>query len=155
VAMRAGGAFFLPHVRLGLAELPVGVVEQCSLMAVLLPPLQRPLAEARVHRRHGPELATVRREHPREAAEPGRREQMRMLTRDACVGWIISLLEASDPNAVRLSFAEADAFLTSFGDPTGTAARRADLIAELRERLPRTALADEVIDAIASGTGGG
>jgi hypothetical protein len=78
-----------------------------------------------------------------------------MLTRDACVGWIISLLEASDPNAVRLSFAEADAFLTSFGDPTGTAARRADLIAELRERLPRTALADEVIQAITSGTGGG
>jgi hypothetical protein len=78
-----------------------------------------------------------------------------MLTRDACVGWIISLLEASDTNAVRLSFAEADAYLASFGDPTGTAARRADLIAELRERLPRTALADEVIQAITSGTGGG
>jgi hypothetical protein len=31
----------------------------------------------------------------------------------------------------------------------------ADLIAELRERLPRTALAGEVIEAIASGTGGG
>jgi hypothetical protein len=29
------------------------------------------------------------------------------------------------------------------------------LIAELRERLPRTALAGEVIEAIASGTGGG
>ena len=72
----------------------------------------------------------------------------------ACVGWIISLVEASDPSAVRLSLAEADAFLSSFGDPSATAARRADLIAELRERLPRTAL-DEVIEAIASGTGGG
>ena len=79
---------------------------------------------------------------------------MQMLTQDACVGWIISLVEASNPNAVRLSLAEADAYLASFGDPTGTAARRADLIAELRERLPRTALADDVIEAIASGTGG-
>ena len=78
-----------------------------------------------------------------------------MLTQDACVSWIVSLLEASDPNAVRLSLAEADAYLASFGDPTGTAARRGDLIAELRERLPRTALAEEVIEAIASGTGGG
>ena len=56
---------------------------------------------------------------------------------------------------MRLSLAEADAFLASFGDSSATAARRADLIAELRERLPRTALADEVIEAIASGTGGG
>jgi hypothetical protein len=80
---------------------------------------------------------------------------MRLLTQDACVGWIISLVEASDPNAVRLSLAEADAFLSSFGDPTGTAARRADLVSELRERLPRTALSDEVIEAIASATGGG
>jgi hypothetical protein len=59
-----------------------------------------------------------------------------MLTQDACVGWIISLVEASDPNAVRLSLAEADAFLSSFGDPSATAARRDDMIAELRERLP-------------------
>jgi hypothetical protein len=80
---------------------------------------------------------------------------MRMLTRDACVGWIVSLVEAWDENAVRSSLAEADADLASFGDPNGTAARRADLIAELRERLPRTALADEVIEAIAGGTGGG
>ena len=78
-----------------------------------------------------------------------------MLTQDACVGWIVSLVEAEDPSAVRSSLAEADAFLSSFGDPSGTAARRADLIAELRERLPRTALADEVIAAIASGTSGG
>jgi hypothetical protein len=77
------------------------------------------------------------------------------MTQDACVGWIVSLVEASDPNAVRSSLAEADAFLSSFGDPSATAARRADLIAELRERLPRTALAGEVIEAIASGTGRG
>jgi hypothetical protein len=54
-----------------------------------------------------------------------------------------------------LSLAETDAFLSPFDDPTGTAARRADLIAELREHLPGTALAEEVIEAIASGTGGG
>ena len=75
-----------------------------------------------------------------------------MLTQDACVGWIVSLVEAEDPSAVRSSLAEADAFLSSFGDPSATAARRADLVAELRERLPRTALADQVIEAIASGT---
>ena len=78
-----------------------------------------------------------------------------MLTQDACVGWIIALVEAEDAGTVRLSLVEADAYLASFGDPTGTAARRADLIAELRERLPRTRLANEVIEAIASGTGGG
>ena len=74
---------------------------------------------------------------------------MPLLTEDACVGWIVSLVETSDANAVKLSLAEADAYLASFGDSTGTAARRADLIGELRERLPRTALADEVIEAIA------
>jgi hypothetical protein len=78
-----------------------------------------------------------------------------MQIQDTCVGWIVSLVDAADPDAVRLSLAEADAYLASFDDPNGTAARRADLITDLRERLPRTALADEVIDAIASGTGGG
>ena len=77
------------------------------------------------------------------------------VTQDTCASWIVSLVEASDPSAVRLSLAEADAFLSSFGDPSATAARRADLIAELRERLPRTALADEVIEALASGTSDG
>jgi hypothetical protein len=77
-----------------------------------------------------------------------------MLTQDACIGWIISLVDAADQDAVKLSLAEADAYLASFGDPTGTSARRADLITELRERLPRTALADEVIEAIANATGG-
>ena len=60
-----------------------------------------------------------------------------------------------EPGTVRLSLAEADAYLASFGDPTGTAARRADLIAELCERLPRTTLANEVIEAIGSRTSGG
>jgi hypothetical protein len=58
-------------------------------------------------------------------------------------------------SAVSLSLAEANAYQASLGNPTGTAARRADLIADLRERLPRTALADEVIETIASGTCGG
>jgi hypothetical protein len=71
------------------------------------------------------------------------------------VSWIISLVEASDPSAVRLSLAEADAYLASVGDPTETAARRADLVSELHERLPRTALANAVIEAIASEAGGG
>jgi hypothetical protein len=80
---------------------------------------------------------------------------MQSLTQDACVNWIASLVEASETNAVKLSLAEADAYLASFGDLTGTAARRDDLLAMLRERLPRSALADEVIEAIASGALGG
>jgi len=58
-------------------------------------------------------------------------------------------LETHWEKSVRLSIAEADAYLASFGDPAGTTGRRADLIVELRERLPQTALADEVIEAIA------
>jgi hypothetical protein len=76
------------------------------------------------------------------------------MLQDACIGWIISLVDAADQDAVKLSLAEADACLASFGDPTGTSARRTDLITELRERLPRTALADEVIEAIAIAAGG-
>ena len=34
-----------------------------------------------------------------------------MLTQDACVGWIISLVESEKPGTVRLSLAEADAYL--------------------------------------------
>jgi hypothetical protein len=78
-----------------------------------------------------------------------------MQTQDACIGWIISLVDAAHPDAVRLSLAEAGAYLASFDDPTGMAARRADLIAALRERLPRTALADEVIEALAGAIDGG
>jgi hypothetical protein len=73
---------------------------------------------------------------------------------DACVSWIVSLVEASDPSAAQKALAEADAFLSSFGDPSGTAARRADLLAALRERLPRTALAKKVIETISGGTVG-
>jgi hypothetical protein len=72
---------------------------------------------------------------------------------DGCVGRIVELVEASDPSAVRLSIAEADAYLASFDDLTGTAARRADLVSALRASLPNTALADKVIEAVASGTG--
>jgi hypothetical protein len=71
---------------------------------------------------------------------------------DACVGRIVELVEAPDPSAVRLSIAEADAYLASFDDLTGTAARRADLVSALRASLPNTSLADKVIEAIASGT---
>jgi hypothetical protein len=66
---------------------------------------------------------------------------------DACVGRIIELVEASDPSAVRsavrLSIAEAGAYLASFDDLPGTAARRADLVSALRASLPNTALADK------------
>ena len=68
---------------------------------------------------------------------------------DACVGRIIEFVETSDPSAVRLSIAEADAYLVL----TDTAARRADLVSALRASLPNTALADKVVEAIASGTG--
>jgi hypothetical protein len=37
----------------------------------------------------------------------------------------------------------ADAYLASFDDLTGTAARRADLVSALRASLPNTALADK------------
>jgi hypothetical protein len=77
-----------------------------------------------------------------------------MQTQDACVGWIVSLVEAADPSAAAKALAEADAYLASFGDPGGTASRRADLLAEPHERLPRTALAEEVIKAISIGTVG-
>ena len=79
-----------------------------------------------------------------------------MLTQDAC-SWLGHLPRGGGgpERRPRSSLAEADAFLASFGDPSGTAARRADLITELRERLPMTKLADQVIEAIASATGGG
>ena len=53
-----------------------------------------------------------------------------MQTQDACVGWIVSLVEAVDPSAVRKALVEADAYLASFSDPGGTGLRRADLLAE-------------------------
>lgn len=71
-----------------------------------------------------------------------------MQTQDACVGWIVSLVEAADPSAARRALAEVDAFLSSFGGPSGAAARRADLLAQLHRSLPKNALAAEVIEAI-------
>jgi hypothetical protein len=63
------------------------------------------------------------------------------------------LVETEDPNAVRLSVAEADAYLASFEDVRGTGARtrRDELIAALRNELPRDALADQIIAAIDRG----
>jgi hypothetical protein len=52
-----------------------------------------------------------------------------------------------DPNAVRLSIAEADAYLASFDDVRGTETRRDDLVAALRRELPRTPQADETVEA--------
>jgi hypothetical protein len=51
-----------------------------------------------------------------------------MQPQDACVSWIVSLVEATDPSAVRKAVDEADAYLASFSDPGGTASRRADLL---------------------------
>jgi hypothetical protein len=74
-----------------------------------------------------------------------------MQTQDACIGWIASLVEAGDASAPRRALAEADAFLSSFADPASTSKRRADLVDELRKRLPKTVLADEVAEAISEG----
>jgi hypothetical protein len=63
-------------------------------------------------------------------------------------------VEAEDPRAPRKALAEADALLSCFGDLTGTWARRETLLAELNERLSKTALAEEVIKAISRGTVG-
>ena len=38
---------------------------------------------------------------------------------DDCIQWIVSLVETEDPNAFRLSVAEADAYLASFDDVRG------------------------------------
>jgi hypothetical protein len=72
-----------------------------------------------------------------------------MQAQHACVSWIVSLVEAADPSAARKALDEADAYLASFGDPAWS--RREDLLAELRKRLPKTALAEEVIKAISVG----
>jgi hypothetical protein len=62
------------------------------------------------------------------------------------------LVETEDPNAVRLSVAEADAYLASFDDVRGTKARRDELVAALRRELPRTPLADQILEAIGQGS---
>ena len=72
---------------------------------------------------------------------------------DDCIQWIISLVEKGDPNAVRLSVAEADAYLASFDVVRGAKARRDELVAALRIELPRTRQADQVLEAIDKGSG--
>ena len=72
---------------------------------------------------------------------------------DDCIQWIISLVEAGDPDAVRLSVAEADAYLASFDDVRGTKTRRDELVAALRIELPRTPQADQILEAINQGSG--
>ena len=56
---------------------------------------------------------------------------------DDCIQWIVSLVETANPNAVRLSVAEADAYLASFNDMRGTKTRRDELVAALRKVLPQ------------------
>ena len=72
---------------------------------------------------------------------------------DDCVQWIISLVERGDPDAVRLSVAEADAYLASFDDVRGTKTKRDKLVAALRKELPRTPQADQILKAIDQGSG--
>ena len=72
---------------------------------------------------------------------------------DDCIQWIISLVERGDPNAVRLSVAEADAYLASFDDLRGARTRRDELVAALRRELPRTPQADQILEAIDKGSG--
>ena len=71
---------------------------------------------------------------------------------DDCIQWIISLVERGDPNAVRLSVAETDAYLASFDDVRGTKTRRDELVAALRRELPRTPQADQILEAINQGS---
>jgi hypothetical protein len=63
------------------------------------------------------------------------------------------LVETGDPNAVRLSVAEADAYLASFDDLRGARTRRDELVAALRIELPRTPQADQILEAIDKGSG--
>jgi hypothetical protein len=72
---------------------------------------------------------------------------------DDCIRWIVSLVERGDPNAVRLSVAEADAYLASFEDVRGAKTRRDELVAALRIVLPRTPQADQILEAIDEGSG--
>ena len=71
---------------------------------------------------------------------------------DDCIQWIVSLVETEDPNAVRLSVAEADAYLASFDDVPGTKTKRDELVAALRRELPRTPQADQFLGAIDEGS---
>jgi hypothetical protein len=70
---------------------------------------------------------------------------------DDCIQWIVSLVETGNSNAVRLSVAEANAYLASFDDVRGTQKRRDELVDALRKALPRDALAGQIIEAIDQG----
>ena len=80
------------------------------------------------------------------------RDQCIVVALDDCIQWIVSLVEREDPNAVRLSIAEADAYLASFDDVRGTETRRDELVAALRRELPRTPQADQIVEAIDRGS---
>ena len=63
------------------------------------------------------------------------------------------MVETGNPDAVRLSVAEADAYLASFDDVRGTKTRRDELVAALRIELPRTPQMDQILAAIDRGSG--
>jgi hypothetical protein len=79
------------------------------------------------------------------------RSDLAVVALDDCIRWIVSLVETGNPNAVKLSVAEADAYLASFDDVRGTKTRRDELVDALRTALPRDALADQIIEAIDQG----
>ena len=71
---------------------------------------------------------------------------------DDCIQWIISLVDRGDANAVRLSVAEADAYLASFDDVRGAKTRRDELVAALCTELPRTPQANQILETIYEGS---
>jgi hypothetical protein len=101
-------------------------------------------------------MRDVGRLEPRRGAHLDRRTGPRdhdvIVPLDDCIQWIVSLVETEDPNAFRLSVAEADAYLASFDDVRGIKARREELVAELRRELPRTTQADKILKAIDLGS---
>ena len=74
-----------------------------------------------------------------------------MQTLEQVVSWIARLVEAGDPDVVRKTRKEADEYLAPFGDMKAITEERIKLADALRQRLPRTKLADEVIKAVADG----
>jgi hypothetical protein len=74
---------------------------------------------------------------------------------DDCIQRIVSLVETADSNVLRLSVAEADAYLASFDDVRGTKMRRDELVAALRKELPRSAHTDQILEAIEQASGEG
>ena len=62
-------------------------------------------------------------------------------------------METENPNALRLSVAEANAYLASFDDVRGIKPRHDELIGALRRALPRIRQADQILEAIDEGSG--